>query len=111
MQLFDAPALRVNAPGCWDERLTIDLVLTDTEEQYRLQLRNGVLTYTSALQDAAPDATIRVTTPALQALASTAATPDHLRHAGAQIEGDPSALQRLLMTLDAPHPNFAIVTP
>jgi alkyl sulfatase BDS1-like metallo-beta-lactamase superfamily hydrolase len=105
-QLLDALALRINAPDCWEERLTIDLVLTDTEEQYRLQLRNGVLTYTGAPQATAPNATVRLATPTLLALA----TPEGLNDAGAQVEGDPSALQRLLATLDAPDPNFAIVT-
>ena len=46
--LFDALAIRVDGPRAWDERLTIDVELTDTGEFFRLQLANGVLTYSPA---------------------------------------------------------------
>ncbi len=48
-QLFDAMAVRVNGPRCWDERIDLDLDLGDAGH-YRLRLANGVLTYSSAVQ-------------------------------------------------------------
>jgi alkyl sulfatase BDS1-like metallo-beta-lactamase superfamily hydrolase len=57
-QLIDGLAVRVNGPRCWDEQLTVDLVLTGPDERYRLQLRNGVLTYSTAHQSSPADAVI-----------------------------------------------------
>ena len=41
---------RSTGPGAWDEKLGIDIVLTDADERYRLRLSNGALTYSSAPQ-------------------------------------------------------------
>jgi alkyl sulfatase BDS1-like metallo-beta-lactamase superfamily hydrolase len=106
-QLFDALAIRVNGPRSWDERLTFDCVLTDIGARYRLTLRNGVLTYTGAPQRKPADAVLRL--PAAGALTALAFSGD--APADLQIEGDTSVLARLLATLDAPDPDFAIVTP
>ncbi len=45
--LFDAIAIQVDGPRAWDEELSIDVVLTDVEESWRLRLANGVLTHSS----------------------------------------------------------------
>ncbi len=110
-QLFDALAIRVNAPRCWNEHLTLDVDLTDVGVRYRLTLRNGVLIYTTATQTTAADAVLHLTAAALPAVATGAADPVALTAVGATIDGDPAALGRLLATLDAPDPDFAIVTP
>ncbi|MGH8967552.1 MAG: alkyl/aryl-sulfatase, partial [Actinomycetes bacterium] len=55
--LFDAIAIQVDGPRAWDENLTIDVVLTDTDEHYRLRLANGVLTYSARPQEGDADAT------------------------------------------------------
>jgi alkyl sulfatase BDS1-like metallo-beta-lactamase superfamily hydrolase len=119
-QMFDAVAIRVDGPRAWNERLTIDVVLTDGG-RYRLTLANGVLTYTTATPSTAADATFRLPRAALPLLA-TADGPDQaqadqaqadqaLADAGVTIEGDPKVLARLTAVLEAPDPNFAIVTP
>jgi linear primary-alkylsulfatase len=109
-QLFDSLAIRIDGPRCWHERLSIDVVLTDTVGRYRLLLRNGVLTYTSAPQVAPADAVVRLPAAALPGLAA-GGIPDDPAAAGVRIDGDASVLPRLLSALDAPDPNFAIVTP
>ncbi len=109
-QLFDSLAIRINGPRCWHERLSIDVVLTDTGGRYRLLLRNGVLTYTSAPQAAPADAVVRLPAAALPGLA-LGGIPEDPAAAGVRIDGDASVLPRLLSALDAPDPNFAIVTP
>ena len=58
-QLFDALAIRVHGPRSWDLQLALDLDLTDGD-RFRLTLRNGVLTYSSATHDADPDLTLRM---------------------------------------------------
>ncbi|HEU5108524.1 MAG TPA: alkyl sulfatase dimerization domain-containing protein [Micromonosporaceae bacterium] len=111
-QLFDALAVRVDGPRCWHERLSLDIALTDTGARYRLQLRNGALTYSSAPQPAAADAVVYVPGAALRALADGGLDdPGRLAAAGVRIEGDATVLPRLLATLEGPDPDFAIVTP
>jgi alkyl sulfatase BDS1-like metallo-beta-lactamase superfamily hydrolase len=107
--LFDAIAIQVNGPKAWDEKLTIDVVLTDVDTRYRLRLVNGVLTYSAAPQQGDADATITGTQKALPALAS--GSPDALAGAGLEVTGDASVLGRLTAVLDPGDPDFAIVTP
>ncbi|NED81803.1 MBL fold metallo-hydrolase, partial [Streptomyces sp. SID11233] len=35
--LFDALAVQIDGPRAWDDTLAIDIVLTDTEDRYRLR--------------------------------------------------------------------------
>ena len=76
-----------------------------------MQLRNGVLTHTRAAQSASADVVVTVPRAALPALAAGRGDPARLAEAGITIDGDASALARLLSALDAPDPDFAIVTP
>lgn len=107
--LFDALAIQVNGPKAWDEKLTIDVVLTDVDTHYRLRLANGVLTYSAAAQRDAADATITGTKKALPALAT--ASTDAFAAAGLEVTGDVSVLGRLVAVLDPGDKDFAIVTP
>ncbi len=109
--LFDAIAVRVDGPAAWDVRLSIDVVLTDAAERYRLWLANGVLTYSSAAQAGDADATLTTTLRALPALALGGLSADRLADAGIQVTGDASALGRLTALLDPGDSDFAIVTP
>jgi alkyl sulfatase BDS1-like metallo-beta-lactamase superfamily hydrolase len=110
-QLFDALAVRIDGPRCWDEHLTLDLELTDTGARHRLTLRNGVLTRTSAAQRTEADATLRLPAAALPGLVSGAADPGGPAATGVEVDGDPTVLARLLGALGEPDPDFAIVTP
>jgi alkyl sulfatase BDS1-like metallo-beta-lactamase superfamily hydrolase len=109
--LFDALAIQVNGPVAWDERLSIDVVLTDTDERYRLSLANGALTYSAAPQAGEADATLTTTRHRLPALAVGTPSPERLAGAGIVVSGDESALGRLIAVLDPGDPDFAIVTP
>lgn len=109
--LFDAIAIQVDGPKAWDEKLTIDVVLTDTGERYRLRLANGVLTYSDRPHRGDADATLTTTKQALPALALGGLSADGLATAGIELTGDASALSRLTAVLDPGDTNFAIVTP
>ncbi|MDN5766667.1 MAG: SCP2 sterol-binding domain-containing protein [Humibacillus sp.] len=109
--LFDAIAIQVNGPKAWDEKATIDVVLTDTNERYRLRLANGVLTYSGRPQQGEADATLTTTKRALPALAMGGLSPDGLSAAGIELAGDARVLSRLVAVLDPGDKNFAIVTP
>ena len=102
-QVFDAIAIRVNGPRAWGESLTIGIALTDAGESHRLELRNGVLVHRTAPADGA-DVVLRLPRAALVGL--LAGQLD-----GVSVEGDPTVLGRLMAVLDAPDPDFAIVTP
>ncbi|MGW2346627.1 alkyl/aryl-sulfatase [Streptomyces sp. NPDC001661] len=109
--LFDALAIQVDGPKAWDEKLSVDVQLTDVDERYRVRLANGVLTYSSAPQKTAADVTLTSSVPALAHLAVTGLTPEGLEQAGVQVEGDASALGRLTSVLDPGDRDFSIVTP
>ncbi|KLN35597.1 alkyl sulfatase [Cellulosimicrobium funkei] len=109
--LFDAIAITVNGPKAWDEKLSIDVALTDVDERYRLRLANGVLTYSAAAQKGDADVTLTTTKRALPALATGPLTAEGLAQAGIELSGDASVLGRLAAVLDPGDKNFAIVTP
>ena len=111
VQLFDALAIRVNGPRAWDERLTIDVTLTDLDRTYRLWLRNGVLSQSSAPQRESADLVLRLPMGVMLGIVAGAVDPTDLGAAGVEIEGDAEVLTRLLSVLDDPDPDFAIVTP
>ena len=102
-QVFDAIAIRVDGPRAWNETLSIGVVLSDAGASYRLDLRNGVLVHRQGAVDDV-DVTVRTTRGALPGLLAGAT-------AGFTLEGDASALGRLMAVLEAPDPDFDIVTP
>ncbi len=113
--LFDAIAIQVNGPRAWDEKFSIDVVLTDsdnhTAERFRLRLANGVLSHSAAKQRGDADLTLTTTRRALPALALGGLSADNLADAGVEVVGDTSVLSRLAAVLDPGDPDFAIVTP
>ncbi len=109
--LFDAIAIQVDGPKAWDLVLTIGVVLTDTDTRYRLTLRNGVLTYTSAAQPDEADVTLTTTARALPAIAMGGLSAEGMKQAGIEVTGDASVLAQLAGVLDPGDPDFAIVTP
>jgi alkyl sulfatase BDS1-like metallo-beta-lactamase superfamily hydrolase len=109
--LFDAIAIQVDGPKAWDEKLSVDVVLTDVDERYRLRLAGGVLTYSSRPQKGEADAVLTTTRRALPALALGGLSADRLAESGMELSGDASVLARLAGVLDPGDKNFAIVTP
>ena len=67
-QIFDAIAIRVDGPRAWDEALSIGIELTDADEAYRLDLRNGVLVHRRAAVDGT-DVVLRLPRAALAGIA------------------------------------------
>jgi alkyl sulfatase BDS1-like metallo-beta-lactamase superfamily hydrolase len=109
-QVFDSMAVRVNGPRCWNEHITIDFDLGENG-LYRVTLANGVLTHTTAQQDTPADLTLRMPRAALPAVVAGTLTPAALRDSGIEADGDVGVVSRLVAALDAPDPDFAIVTP
>ncbi len=105
-QLFDSVAIRVDGPRAAEDAFVIDWTFSDTGEQVRLTLSNGVLIQTpNPRTSATPDLSLTLTKPQLLGMLGGAGLD------GVQHDGDPGVLQRLLGVLDEPDPAFAIVTP
>ncbi len=107
-QIFDSLAIRVNGPRSWNLDLGFDITFADSDANYRLTLRNGVLVYRKIAPDPA-SATVTVRLASKMRLL-TAAFGD-FSSPGLELSGDETALQSLLGALDAPDPNFNIITP
>jgi alkyl sulfatase BDS1-like metallo-beta-lactamase superfamily hydrolase len=104
-QLFDSIAIRVDGPKAWSESLSINWILTDEKQRYRMELRNGALVHYPARAKWDADATITLTRPQLLHLL-TEGTSD-----GVNIDGDGNVMGKLAALLDAADPEFAVVTP
>ena len=107
-QIFDSLAIRVNGPRSWDLDIAIDITFADTDTNYRLTLRNGVLVYRKTAPDPA-SATVTVQLAGKTRLLGAAF--GDFTSPGLELSGDETALQSLLGALDEPDPNFNIVTP
>lgn len=92
-QIFDAVAIRVDAPAAWHETVTIDWIVEG--EPYRTTLRHGVLIH-HAGGDAGPaDLTVRPDKAQLLGVLAGQGIQ------GIDYDGDPAALTRLLGCLDS----------
>lgn len=112
-QLFDAIALRVDGPASWDAHITVDWKVTDEEIHHRTELRNGLLVHHEAGDDASPaDATFTLTKKLLLGLLLAGLDPQQAISDGdLTVQGDVGKFAELAAYLDAPDPDFAIVTP
>ncbi|MBC7300819.1 MAG: MBL fold metallo-hydrolase [Nocardia sp.] len=112
-QVFDALALRVDGPRAWDAKIVIDWRITDSGTVHRTELRNGLLVHFD-VENELPAA---ATTFALSAADLRAALlggqdlPTMIGDGRVTVDGDPTGLAELVGYLDAPDPDFAIVTP
>lgn len=112
-QLFDAVALRIDGPKAWTAKITVDWNVTDAGVVHRTQLRNGLLVHFDVTGDVpAPDATFTLASKALHdALVGGGDVTAMISDGTVTVDGKAAALVELVGYLDAPDPDFAIVTP
>ncbi|MFD3463697.1 alkyl/aryl-sulfatase [Nocardia fluminea] len=112
-QVFDALALRVDGPRAWDAKIVIDWRITDSGTVHRTELRNGLLVHFDVEGDLPPAAaTFALTEADLRAaLLGGQGLAKMIGDGRVTVEGDPTELAELVGYLDAPDPDFAIVTP
>ncbi|MEU4649499.1 alkyl/aryl-sulfatase [Nocardia fluminea] len=112
-QVFDALALRVDGPRAWDAKIVIDWWITDSGTVHRTELRNGLLVHFDVEGDLPPaTATFALTEADLRAaLLGGQDLAKMIGDGRVTVEGDPTELAELVGYLDAPDPDFAIVTP
>lgn len=112
-QVFDAIALRIDGPRAWDAKITIDWRFTDSGTVHRTQLRNGLLVHFDVEGDLPPaDTTFGLTEADLRgALLGGQDLGKMIGDGRVTVAGDPAKLAELVGYLDAPDPDFAMVTP
>ena len=113
LEMFlDYLGIRLNGPDAAGRRLTLNVTLTDTEEQFVLILANGSLSHSIGQHDEAAAATLTMARPVLIGLAlGQVALDDALSSGSVEVAGDPAAARDLLGLFDTFEFWFNIVTP
>ncbi|NKX87101.1 alkyl/aryl-sulfatase [Nocardia coubleae] len=112
-QAFDAIALRIDGPRSWSADIVIDWRISDTGVVHRTHLRNGLLVHFDVDGDLPPAmTTFTLAADDLRSALLAGGDLAAMIEAGAvTVEGDAGKLTELVGYLDAPDPDFAIVTP
>ncbi|MEU8687851.1 alkyl sulfatase dimerization domain-containing protein [Streptomyces sp. NPDC048665] len=114
-QVFRSMAVRVNGPRAAEAgRLLLRWEFTDTCEKWTLLLSRGALTPMpgDAPQGEQPTAVLRLARTTLDAVLVGATTfAEEIAGGAVDLDGDAGALITFGSLLDAPDPDFAIVTP
>jgi len=109
---FDLMAVRLDAEKAADKHLVINWQLTDTNENYRLNLEHSTLTYRADEQDDAAQASVAMTRSTLDSILLRQTTfPDAVKAGKIKVTGDPKAFFGLLQMIEVPEANFGIVEP
>lgn len=94
--IFDYLGVMLNGPRAAGKTITINLDLTDTHQQYVLQVKNCVLNYFEGQQAKDADLTLHLTRPEFGTLLTRQESFADAVHAGqVKTEGDPQALADL----------------
>ncbi len=110
---LDYLAVRLNASKAAGKTIHMNLDITDTNQQYLLELEYGVLQYYEGEQGSEVDATITLDRTALNSILEGTTTLDEATASGQiNITGDkPDSLEELVSCLDTFDPWYAVVTP
>ena len=110
-RFLEAMAASLNGPDAEGKNLTINLVLSDTQESYVLWLENAVLHFKSAPAQRGANATLTLTKPLfVKMIAGTAGVKDTLFSDDLKISGSKIDLVRFFSLIDKPAGTFGIVT-
>lgn len=110
--IFDYLGVMLNGPKAAGKTITINLDLTDTHQQYVLQVKNCVLNYFEGQQAKDADLTLRLTGPEFGTLLTRQESfADAVQAGQVKTEGDPQALADLAGLLDSFDFWFNIVEP
>ena len=110
--VFDYLGVRLNATKAEGKAIVINWSLTDTKEQYALNLENSALTYVKGKQAANADVTVTLARETLDAVALQRTTiPDATKAGLIEIDGDPRRLDELLSMLDVFRVMFEVAEP
>ncbi len=109
-QLFDALAVRIDGPSANGMNLSLNVVVTDTNETFYLELSHSNLSSIQVASTKDANATIVLNRPSLMMLLAGIKSPSQLQAEGlVDVEGDASALEALVGLLRPANPGFEIV--
>ncbi len=111
-RFFDSMAARIDGPRADGKNLTVNVVFTDRDESYVLELKNAVLHHERAAPGADADVTIRLTHEFfLNMLVGQVGLRDVVFSDDLDVDGSRMDLLSFLRLLDRPDGRFNIVTP
>ncbi len=111
-RFLDAMASRLDAGKVEGEEMKINMVFTDVEKSFVLELKNSVLRYRERPPDTDADATLKVTLDLyLRMSMGMAGLRETLFSDDLDVDGSRLALLRFMRSFDKPKGTFAIVTP
>ena len=111
-QFFDLMAVRLNGPKAADKRITVNWMLTDTNQSYKLTLENGVLNHKQGRLDANADATISLARSVFDSIMAKQATfPGRVLAGDVKVEGSMLKFLEMMSCIDEYDLWFNIVTP
>jgi alkyl sulfatase BDS1-like metallo-beta-lactamase superfamily hydrolase len=111
-QILSSVAIRIDGPKAWDEHLVLSFVITDEDQTYVFELRNGAANHRATAAPAPGSTTLTLARRVLIGLMvgqvdfGTAVADGTIT-----VDGDPADLGRLVAVLARNDPEFAIVTP
>lgn len=109
---FEAMAVSLNGERADDERYTINIHMTDTDERFVLSIENAVLNYRKGASSESADATLSLTRQMfLGLLTQQLSLTDAVLSDDLSISGGKLALTGFFSLFDAADPVFNIVTP
>jgi alkyl sulfatase BDS1-like metallo-beta-lactamase superfamily hydrolase len=110
--LFDYLGVRLNAEKAEDKTITINFVFSDTNQKYKLELKNSTLNHTENDQAKNADLTLTLTRRSLDnVLLKQNTIKEEIDKGDIKVQGDINKLTELLGYLDTFDFWFNIVTP
>ncbi len=109
--LFDSIATRLDPAKIGNARMTINFDITDRKEQVAVSVGNAVMINELGQSHPIPQATLTGPRQLLLGLFFLKAPLAALEANGLKIEGDRKSVEALQAAIEAPPPDFAIVTP
>jgi len=112
IEFLKALSVRLKAEDAEGLEMVINLLFTDLDDSYVLELKNSVLHYREGKPARKPDATINITYPMfLQLLLGEAGAKEVIFSSDVSIDGSKLDLVKFFGLLDNPGGDFNIVTP
>lgn len=110
--IFNSLAVRLNSTVAAEQNLTINFDFTDTQEQYLLTMKDGVLNHFANRQHPHPDCTVHVTRTAFdEVLDGRSSFARQILRGEATINGKPRKLMQFFKPVEAFEPWFEMVFP
>ncbi len=111
-QMLSSIAIRIDGPKAWDEHLVLSFVITDLDETYVFELRNGVANHRRTDTPAPGSTTLTLARRSLiELFTGRLDFAEALGDGRIVLDGDPNALGTLVSVIGKTERNFPIVTP